>query len=134
MTFRSAVTKFPYVRTAIVATNLISPKKKVVDGVARLIVKTTLATLSRKDNLLTVQAAEALLSESWDELQRRSGMFKDAFSADAIYGRLSSRAVLFIFKEATGRRRNLQFQISSRDQGIIHAGSIGGMRRGGNDA
>ena len=49
--FPSGTSKFPYIRSAFVATNLVAPPSKVVDGVSRLIVKTDIQSLARKDNL-----------------------------------------------------------------------------------
>ena len=56
--FHSLSTKFPFIRTACLAANLICPKSKVVDGVARLLTKTDISMLSSKENYLNVIAGE----------------------------------------------------------------------------
>ena len=92
MQFNTASTKFLHLRTALVACNLISPKQKVIDGLARLVTKTDMLTISRKDKLLQAIAGETILTEAWDALL--DGLKTDAIKWDErnmIFGRLASR-------------------------------------------
>ena len=92
MSLFSENTKYPFLRTAIVATNLIAPKKKVVDGIARLVTKSDCLLLCRKDKIMQVNAIEATLNEAWEEVQEavKAGTMKLAEGA-AAFGRLSSK-------------------------------------------
>ena len=71
-----------------------------IDGHARLLVKTDVAALGRKDKILEVSATEATLSESWASLHALVKSCKIAQSdLVRIYGRLSSRLVLLLTKK-----------------------------------
>ena len=100
MNFPLATTKFPYLRSAIVATNLVAPKSRVIDGISKLVVKTDMLALVRKDNILSAQAAEAMLCEAWTALEADTqACLRTPAEQYAIYGRLSSRVVLYLVKE-----------------------------------
>ena len=98
--FASQATKFPHVRIACVAANLISPKSKVVDGIARLVTKGDILQLQRKQNLLHITAAEELLTEAWATLD--AAVIEQRMSESercAVFGKLSSRVVLYLTKK-----------------------------------
>ena len=99
--FATQTSLFPYVRNACVAANLIAPKSKVVDGVSRLLTKSDLQTLTRKDRLLHVTSAETLLSETWEQL---AGLVSTGAISkrDTIifFGKMSSRVALLLCKKA----------------------------------
>ena len=61
MAFQSSTSKLPLLKSALVACQLISPKLKVQDGIARLLTKTDLATFLRKYKALSVRACEELI-------------------------------------------------------------------------
>ena len=85
-------------RAALVACNLIAPK--VVDGVARLLVKSDLLALKHKDKLLNITALETMLMESWKLLQQHveNEELSDE-SCYAMFGRMSARAALLVTKK-----------------------------------
>ncbi len=98
--FPSATTKFPFVRTTLVTANLCCPKNKMVDGKPRLITKTDMQAIVRKQLLLQVQAAETVLAEHWEtiaELQESGKLtIKEAYAA---FGKLTSRVALYLLKK-----------------------------------
>jgi len=86
-----------YLRTAAVATNLISPKAKIQDGIGRLISKTDLATLLKHKS---AELAEELLARQWVALTEQ--VQKQTISSDSLhsaFGRLCSRVVLHLLKK-----------------------------------
>ena len=87
--------KYAMVRTALVACNLVSPPNTIVDGIARLITKSDINGLCRKDRALQVQAAESMLTECWGLLQEGVGNNTVAQTvANALFGRLAARTAL----------------------------------------
>ena len=101
-TFSSQATKFPFIRSACIAANLICPKGKVVEGFARLLVKSDIVAITRKDKLLNVMAGEQILSDAWAKLQ--ADMFagtRDELDSFNKFGALSSRVALFL----TGKQK-----------------------------
>ncbi len=101
--FPTESSKFPFLRGAMLATNLISPKAKVVDGVAKLLSKSDVTTIASKPMLVKATAAEQILSEAWSELQELSKARKLSIGqCNALFGRLASRLVLHILKKEKG--------------------------------
>ena len=70
--FATESSKFPFLRSAMMATNLISPKDKIVDGHARLLTKSDVQSIAKKATLMQATAAEQLLAECWKSLQTLS--------------------------------------------------------------
>ena len=84
----------------MIATDLISPKEKVVDDIAKLISKSDVSTLTGEKYLVQATAAEQTLSEAWTELQGHSKARElPVGQCNALFGRLSSRVVLFMLKK-----------------------------------
>ena len=83
---------------------MISPRSKVVDGVARLLTKTDVSLVCKQSTLGMNIAAETLMAESWATLQdlsKHSGL--ELSKCNALFGRLSSRTILMLVKkEADG--------------------------------
>jgi hypothetical protein len=102
--FPTKATKFPFLRAGFLACNVISPRSKVVDGVARLLTKTDVSLVCKQRTLGMNIAAETLMAESWATLQDlslHSGV--DLSKCNAIFGRLSCRTILMLVKkEADG--------------------------------
>ena len=82
---------------ALVATNLIS--EKIVEGKARLIVKSDVQAIATKSRLLEVNAVEAMLAEGWQETSRLIEHGANESAAYRLVGRLSSRVLLFMTKK-----------------------------------
>ena len=98
--FASTRSKFPFMRVACLATQLICPSAKIIDNVARLLTKSDVAVLTRKDKLQQVQAAEALLADTWADLESKlSNAELNERSKNKVFGRLSTRLILFITKK-----------------------------------
>ena len=97
--FQTKSTKFPFLRSACIVANLISPK--VGDGgLAKLLKKSDIQALTKKDRLLEAIATETMLSEVWKALQLHSET--KALSVETcndLFGRLSSRLILFMCKK-----------------------------------
>ena len=102
--FGTQASKFPFTRAACIACNLASPVNKVQDGHARLLVKSDILSLARKDKLLKLTAAENMMSEAWFQLQGASTESKLSNSdCNVVFGRLSTRVVLLLVnKEKDG--------------------------------
>ena len=99
MKFSSKASQYPLIRGALIATNLIAPANKVVEGKARLIVKSDATTLTQKQRQLEIDAVEAMLAECWEAtLALVSGDVEEA-AAYRLFGRLSYRVVLFLTKK-----------------------------------
>ena len=109
--FPTEATKFPFTRSALIATNLVSPKDKVVDGIARLVNKSDVSMLTRKASLLQVTAAEACLAEAWDALQTlpKRGLVQIP-ECNALFGRLSSRIILQMIKKQKDGPENSKYK------------------------
>ena len=100
MNFDTKVTKFPHVRIALVATNLISPESKILDGTAKLVVKGDMTVLCRKDRFVQVTAAENMMSDAWRFLQEgvKHGLV-DSVKAVQPFGLVQTRIILFLLKK-----------------------------------
>ena len=88
-------------RAACIAANLCSPKRKIIDGVAKLLTKSDIQALTRSDNRLKVVAAEDMMAESWVTLHTavsRGSCPPD--QQDSIFGKLATRIVFFLTKKA----------------------------------
>ena len=98
--FQSGVTQFPFLRAALVATNLVSPQKKISDGVARLVTKTDVSALTSTAKLLHITSAETLMSTTWKQLQtlQQEGQLLQR-TADDLFGKLITRTCLFLVKK-----------------------------------
>jgi hypothetical protein len=89
----------PHLRTALLATNLVSPK--VIDGIARLLVKTDVVNLARKDYKPRVESAEHMLSECWDTVMKHVEAARlDVQKAYNLIGKLHTRSVLLLSNKA----------------------------------
>ena len=66
---RCQATSFPLLRVALLTTNLCAPKRRVVDGVARLLQKKDVAKLQSAKLAQEVIEAEKMLSECWTKAQ-----------------------------------------------------------------
>lgn len=108
--FPTESTKFPFTRSALIATNLLSSKDKVVDGIARLVNKSDVGMLTRKARLLQVTAAEGCLAEAWSALQDLSkrGLIEIP-ECNALFGRLSSRIMLQMLKKQKDGPENAKY-------------------------
>lgn len=91
----SSVTKrHPHIRTGLLATNLTSPK--VVDGVARLLVKSDVERLKHKSQANRVDEAEETMRQGW-ELVASLANKQQAYPA---LGRLHTRTILHLTAKA----------------------------------
>lgn len=105
----SKVDKCNYIRTAIVATNLVA--EKVVDGIARLIYKSDIDRLqssSRKDAVL---AADASIKMAWtlaDNACQAGHISQDSF--DDIVGKIMFRMVLYLVDKQKLSPEKIAFQ------------------------
>lgn len=100
MKFPTSASKFPFMRTSILAANLTCPPEKMVDGIARLITQTDLQMLTNKNRLGDMLAAEAILEEAWEILSEAiATQSLDTVKAYALFGRLASRTALFLVKK-----------------------------------
>ena len=96
----SASSKFPLMRSALLCANLIAPAAKIVDGVPRLITRTDVQSLARRVVLLQVISGEEILAEAWSTLNACLATAQLAENQrNAIFGRLSSRVILFVLKK-----------------------------------
>jgi hypothetical protein len=113
MTFANKSSRYPLIRSALVATNLIAPANKVIEGKARLIVKSDIGSLASKNRLLEVDATEAVLAECWwATMALVSGGIAEV-AAYKLFGRLSARLVLFLAKkQADGPERSSYKKLS----------------------
>ena len=91
--FGSASKLYPHIRTGLLAANLVSPK--IVDGLARLLVKSDVERLKAKANAAAVDFAENSLAEGWTEAMRlvddKHVTLEKAYQA---LGRFHSRTIL----------------------------------------
>ena len=98
--FPTESSKFPFVRAAMLATNLVSPQHKIVDGVAKLLSKTDVAGMASKRMLAKATAAEQSLSEIWSELQDASKARQlSVGQCNALFGRIAFRLILHLLKK-----------------------------------
>jgi len=85
--------KLPLLRASLVAANLVAPK--VVDGIARLVTPTDVATLKSKEKLILCTAAESFLGEAWDTINDQiAAAAMPEQKAYCIFGAASSRIAL----------------------------------------
>ena len=108
--FPSLATRFPFLRAALLAANLVAPKKKLVDGVARLLTKTDVGGLTRPDKRVSTAAAEEMMAAAWSQLQKAkaSGTMQES-ECDAIFGKLATRTVLFLCKKGKEGHENREY-------------------------
>ena len=99
----SATTTYPHLRCAMLAANLISPK--VVDGVARHLMKGDVDSMKQKKLQPTVAQLETDLAHAWDVTIKLGGEGRLPFPHQE-YGRFACRQVLhFMKKSKTGREK-----------------------------
>ncbi len=90
--------KLQLLRASLVAANLVAPK--VVDGIARLVTPTDVASLKSKDKLILCTAAESFLGEAWDTINDQIAVAAmPEQKAHCIFGAASSRIALFLVKK-----------------------------------
>lgn len=83
----------PFLRVALVAANLVSPK--VVDGIAKLLVKTDVERLRSKDLASSIDEVEGAMAAAWAALQTAiMDKYIERESAYQLFGRLQTRFVL----------------------------------------
>ena len=96
--FPSSNSRFPLVRVALLAANLVSPK--IVEGIARLLTKSDVSMLCRKERAGAVMAAEEVLKEAWTNIKARiDDESLTERSAYGLFGKLASRTALFLCKK-----------------------------------
>ena len=90
--------KLPLLRASLVAANLVAPN--VVDGIARFVTPTDVASLKPKEKLILCTAAESFLGEAWDTINDQIAVaaMPDQ-KAYCIFGAASSRIALFLVKK-----------------------------------
>jgi hypothetical protein len=105
--FHSNEKLFVHVRTGLLAANLISPK--VVDGIARLLVKSDVEKLKNTSMKAKLDSCEDLLSAAWNKItvsQAASSVAGHRDHCYATYGRFSIRCILhLVSKEKQGREK-----------------------------
>ena len=111
LNFGTATNLFPYLRNAIVATNLTSPASKITDGIARMLVKNDLQILSKKEKRINNEAAEALLAESWTNLSAaaKAGIISPS-KQHVLMGRLATRIVLFLCNKQKESAEGIEYE------------------------
>ena len=93
--FATTSKRYPHVRTGLLATNLVSPK--VVDGIARLLVKADVERLRSKDKVPVIDKAEDTMAHRWDVAAKLVGeqhLTKE--QSNPLLGRLHTRVILHI--------------------------------------
>lgn len=93
--FGSVTKKYPFTRTGMLATNLVSPR--VVDGVSKLLVKSDVERLKATDRAMDLDTAEDTMAQGWATATTHMG--DKHISKEACYpilGRLFARTVLFL--------------------------------------
>ena len=109
LAFQSSRSKMPFLRSAMLATQLVSPQQHVSDGIAKLVSKTDLQSLLRKDKALQVNAGEEMLASRWQQLASlmQDGGISERDRND-VFGKLSCRTVLFLVgKQKDGPERKV---------------------------
>ena len=87
----------------MLAANLTCPEDRIVDGIARLITKTDLASLTNKQRMPEMLAAEAILDEAWQMLLEAVQKERlEIIKAYAVFGRPASRTALLLTKKEEG--------------------------------
>lgn len=114
----SPVQQCPHLRTGFIATNLVAPK--VVDGIARLLVKTDIATLGKKDKRATVEEAESMLTHGWDAAMKHvSKQHVQLHDVYPLLGKLHARTVLHITGKAKSGFEQRGFKSMQEIQGLF---------------
>jgi hypothetical protein len=105
----SPLNVFPHVRTGLLATNLVSPK--VVDGLAKLLVKSDVLALCKKDKKVIAEQAEAMLSDAWDKahVQVKAGTLTE-MQVYSVMGKLHTRTILHLTGKAKHGFEKLEFK------------------------
>ena len=115
MKFATESSKFPFVRSALLATNLISPKEKVVDGISKLVSKSDCSALSAKNKLTQATAAELLLSECWTELRSQCDQGNlSVGKCNGLFGKVSTRCIIFMLKKQKEGPDNAKYESFSQ--------------------
>jgi hypothetical protein len=113
-TFQCNSTLFPHLRTALIAANLISPK--VIDGIARLLVRSDVEGLKRKENVQKILDIEGALGHAW-EIVKAHEAAGHLPTSHIVFGRFSTRIVLHQLQKsklgAEGRTFKSQAEIKT---------------------
>ena len=84
-------------RTALIAANLTSPK--VTDGIARLLVRSDIEGLKRKENVQHILDIEAALDHAWFIVKTHEAA-GHLSNSHIVFGRFSTRVVLHQLQES----------------------------------
>ena len=87
---------FPLVKNGIIKAQLVSPPQKILDGVCKLMVPTTLNEFVKKDRKPLLVRVESVLD---DARRLCNSLGVDPSKVVKIIGRLDVRAVLFVAKK-----------------------------------
>lgn len=97
---------FPFMRTALFATNLTALPAKIVDGISKLITKSDVQRLAAKDKTEDMLFSEALMAKAWTQTNKAlldNPALKPA-TAFGAFGKLQTRLVLQLLqKQKHGR-------------------------------
>ena len=105
----SRVDKCNYLRTALVATNLVA--EKVVDGIARLIFKSDIDKIQSPNKRVGALEADACIKMAWtlaDNACQAGHISQDSF--DDIVGKIMFRMVLFLVEKQKLSPEKIEFQ------------------------
>ena len=97
----------PYVVTAAIKANLISPSCKIVDGICRLLPMSALSLLTKQENRPQVLRAEQLMVDC-RELCRVSDVSDEAMTK--VVGKLDVRLILHICKKSKEGPEGVEFE------------------------
>ena len=101
--------RYPHTRTALIATNLVSPK--VVDGISRLLVKSDVDRLKSKERSDALDKCEESMSHAWDLLMQLHQQSKlGADEAYALLGRKQTRTILYLTQKSKQGFEKREFQ------------------------
>ena len=111
LNFGTATNLFPYLRNAVVATNLTSPPSKITDGIARMLVKSDLVLMCKKEKRIQNEAAEALLADAWAKLGAavKAGIISSS-KQHVLMGRLATRIVLFLCNKQNDSPEGVEYE------------------------
>jgi hypothetical protein len=85
----------PHIRTALLATNLVSPK--IIDGIARLLTKSDVQGFAKKDKRQVVKDTELMLSTCWEAASDFAASGHLTFEGVCVLlGRLHTRSILHL--------------------------------------
>ena len=93
------------------AANLICPKKNISEGFARLLTKSDVAMLTRKDRILDINGAEMIMQEAWQLLAAK--IDNDDFGVperNQLFGVLSSRLACHLTKKGKDSIEGVQYK------------------------